>query len=330
MTDKLEYYINKFSKLHPDKNRHTWTKSTSNCAPHKMLLLLSVIELIELGLCETDFIEISPELLDTFDRYWSSIMPLGTRGNIVLPFFHMRREGFWALRPNPGKEVSAAELKRCDSFRQLNEVFSGASLDQDLFLLLQNMESRKRLRSTIIHTYFSTDFQERLFYTIRNNKASFEYGQEILDFAKERSVAESIAEFSVKEPEEKVRDQGFRKAVVTIYEHRCATCGIRMLTPQGHTVVDASHIIPWSESNNDDIRNGLCLCKLCHWAFDELLITITHRHRIKVSPSININSNIPGNISQIAGREIIKPSDEAFYPGDEFLEHHRSRFLKAI
>ena len=330
MESKLKYYSDKFVNLHTDKNRHTWTEATSNRAPHKMLILLSVIELIELDLCKTNFIEVTPELLDTFDRYWSSIMPLGSRGNIVLPFFHMRSEGFWTLQPNPGQETIAAALSRCDSFRQLNDVFSGASLDNDLFLLLQNMESREKLRSAIIRSYFNTAFQEKLFYTVGNNKASFEYGQEILDFAKEKSVAESIEGFSVKEPEEKVRDQGFRKAVVTTYEHRCATCGIRMLTPQGHTAVDASHIIPWSESNNDDIRNGLCLCKLCHWAFDELLITITTQYRIKVSPVININSNIPGNILQIEGRDIIKPNDKAFYPGDEFLEHHRSRFSKAI
>ncbi|MCB8986015.1 MAG: HNH endonuclease [Ardenticatenaceae bacterium] len=26
----------------------------------------------------------------------------------------------------------------------------------------------------------------------------------------------------------------------------------------------AAHIIPWSESHNDDPRNGLALCHLCH------------------------------------------------------------------
>lgn len=29
-----------------------------------------------------------------------------------------------------------------------------------------------------------------------------------------------------------------------------------------HTVVDAAHIIPWSRSGNDDIGNGMALCKL--------------------------------------------------------------------
>ena len=45
-----------------------------------------------------------------------------------------------------------------------------------------------------------------------------------------------------------------------------------MRTIDGHTAVDAAHIIPWSISHNDDPRNGLALCKLCHWSFDEGLL----------------------------------------------------------
>ncbi len=44
--------------------------------------------------------------------------------------------------------------------------------------------------------------------------------------------------------QQKIRDQGFRRAIVNLYDHRCALCGIRMLTPEGHTVVEAAHIVP--------------------------------------------------------------------------------------
>lgn len=152
-----------------DKNRHKWSVSTSYRAPHKMLLLLSIIELIELDLIKTNFIEVNPELLDTFDRYWSAIMPIGSRGNIFLPFFHMESEGFWTLQPKPGKEDLTTGLRRCDSFRQLNKVFLGADLDQDLFLLMQNENSRKSLRAIIFLSYFDGDIQHKLALTIKNN-----------------------------------------------------------------------------------------------------------------------------------------------------------------
>ncbi|HUV78565.1 MAG TPA: hypothetical protein VMW06_10990 [Desulfobacterales bacterium] len=42
--------------------------------------------------------------------------------------------------------------------------------------------------------------------------------------------------------------QGFRKAIITLFSHWCALCRIRMLTPEGHTIVDAAHVRPWKES----------------------------------------------------------------------------------
>jgi len=51
---------------------------------------------------------------------------------------------------------------------------------------------------------------------------------------------------------------------VSLYNHRCALCGIRMLTPDGHTVVEAAHIIPWRQSRDDKPTNGMALCRLCH------------------------------------------------------------------
>ncbi|MFO7461431.1 MAG: HNH endonuclease [Desulfatiglandales bacterium] len=81
----------------------------------------------------------------------------------------------------------------------------------------------------------------------------------------------------------RIRDQGFRKAIVTIYDHRCALCGIRMLTPDGHTVVEAAHIKPWSESHDDKPTNGLSLCRLCHWSFDEGLMSVGAKYEVLVS-----------------------------------------------
>ena len=57
--------------------------------------------------------------------------------------------------------------------------------------------------------------------------------------------------------QKKIRDSGFRRTIVTLYQHRCALCGIRMLTPEGHTVVEAAHIRPWSISYDDRPTNGL-------------------------------------------------------------------------
>lgn len=58
----------------------------------------------------------------------------------------------------------------------------------------------------------------------KESAKAFRYSEELLreDYEK---VAEALTEEEKYRPA--VRDQGFRRAVVTAYEHRCALCGIR-------------------------------------------------------------------------------------------------------
>lgn len=69
----------------------------------------------------------------------------------------------------------------------------------------------------------------------------------------------------------------FRSEVRGAYRATCLVCGERF--PPTHFSspgVDAAHILPWSQYDLDEITNGLCLCKLHHWAFDEALIRLRH------------------------------------------------------
>ena len=56
------------------------------------------------------------------------------------------------------------------------------------------------------------------------------------------------------------------------------------MTADGHMAA-AAHIIPWRYSHNDDPRNGLALCYLCHWTFDEGLVILTDRYQVKRRPN---------------------------------------------
>lgn len=69
----------------------------------------------------------------------------------------------------------------------------------------------------------------------------------------------------------------FRRLVREAYDSTCIVCGIR-LPPSEHCRVpgvDSAHILPWATHDMDWVCNGLCLCKLHHWAFDQQLIAIT-------------------------------------------------------
>ena len=330
MNHNLDLVSNYLNNLHTDKNKNKWMASTGFRALHKMFLLLAIMDLIDQRELKSEFIEISPELLYVFDKYWAAVMPIGSRGNMVMPFFHMRSENFWELQSHAGKEDLAQVLRKCDSIKQFSEIYSGALLNKDLFCLMLDAKAKIKIRGILL-SYFDEHSQYNLHSTTLNNKIAYEYSLKLFEYARnEPAEAKALHPIKKSNKNATIRDQGFRKAVVSAYEHRCAICGIRILTCQGHTVVDASHIVPWSDFYNDDVRNGLCLCKLCHWAFDELLLSITKDFKIRTSPALHYNKNIPRHLSQTDGCEIAKPKEKCYWPAEVFLNHHMKRFAKAI
>ncbi|MFW5943354.1 MAG: HNH endonuclease, partial [Chloroflexota bacterium] len=108
----------------------------------------------------------------------------------------------------------------------------------------------------------------------------------------------------------------------------CALCGVRILTADGHTAIDAAHIVPWSESQNDDPRNGLALCRLCHWTFDEGLATISRRYEIRLSPQLQANDNIPGHLATLSQRPLIGPTDHDLRPFPASLKWHQDHVYR--
>ncbi|XPS87593.1 putative endonuclease [Desulfosarcina variabilis str. Montpellier] len=142
-----------------------------------------------------------------------------------------------------------------------------------------------------------------------------------------KQIPDDYGKQNIPSQKEKVRDAGFRRAIVSIYDYRCALCGIRMQTPEGHTVVEAAHIVPWSESKDDLPTNGLCLCLLCHWSFGEGLMSVGKKYEVLVSDCVRIDSNIPGHILTLMDRSIFKPEIEHFWPGqDNFSWHRKERY----
>jgi len=107
------------------------------------------------------------------------------------------------------------------------------------------------------------------------------------------------------------------------HDHRCALCGVRIVTPDGHTVVDAAHIVRWSKTQNDDIRNGMALCKLCHWAFDEGMMGVSDSYNVITSLQIAADPNAPGFLQTLSGRAIIPPAVQDHWPAREYLAEHR-------
>jgi len=74
------------------------------------------------------------------------------------------------------------------------------------------------------------------------------------------------------------RDARFRPAVLRAYAYRCAVCGVAL------KLVDAAHIVPVSHpQGNDEVPNGMALCRLHHGAYDTGLLGVRSDYRIIVN-----------------------------------------------
>ena len=209
----------------------------SNRAPHKPLLLLSVLDLFEQGVLESNLIELTSDLGELFSQYWSKIAPFDRRGNIVLPFFHLRSEGFWHLLPRTGKEEALNAASQMRSLSQLREMVIGARLDEDLYRILCTRDPRDILRSVLIQTYFAPELQTLLIEQGAINYESFLYSKKLLEQPEQQAVRRRWRKKRHTHPLFETRDSAARWLLRTLIVVLCAVSGcerwtgIRLLPP---------------------------------------------------------------------------------------------------
>ena len=312
--DILQNYVQKMKRLRIDRAHGN--------APNKPILLLAIIDLIEQGQIYENKIDLSPDLVETFMKYWSKVT--NRKPNIALPFFHLKSSGFWHLHPNPGYETALNVASRITGSSRIREVIAYVSLDDDLFVLLTHPQHREIIRQTLIHSYFS-ELRQEIESLIAEEQQIEEYRKHLIEevehpFSPQKPTAPIQAETSI-------RDAGFRQAIMGLYNYTCAVCELRIVTMDGESATDAAHIIPFSLSQNDDVRNGISLCKLHHWAFDKGLISLSETYQVIVSVLMSDQRPTEDRLTELRDRSILLPEHNQLYPAQDALEWHRDEVL---
>ncbi|MCP4370393.1 MAG: HNH endonuclease [Deltaproteobacteria bacterium] len=321
-------YFKKFAKLRTDSSPARWSDATRHKAPHKPFMLLTIMDLVAQGLIQSNLIEFKADLLDIFDLYWVKVMGIEKNSNPVLPFYHLKSDKFWHLVPVPGMEQTLASIRQIRSVGQLHQLVIGARLDNELFDLLLMDNERDELRRILIETYFSPNVRPKVVEVGQITSESFQYSLELLDRLRGRFVLREKSEIGEKYHTES-RSVAFRRVVVSAYQHTCAICKIRLVTPEGRTAVAASHIIPWRYTHNDDPRNGMALCGLHHWCLDEGIISVTSDYQILVSPIIRQEQESTKPILLLSGQDLYLPKDKLLKPAKQALNWHRNNIFRA-
>lgn len=126
-------------------------------APHKAIMLLSVMDLISTRHICTNKIEFSKHLEGCFSKIWKQhVGPSALfHPKVGTPFWHMNSEPFWKLVPFEENKDIIIELQKGNptSSRIIRQYIRYAELDQELFELLQDETNRAKLRVVLIKRY---------------------------------------------------------------------------------------------------------------------------------------------------------------------------------
>jgi len=117
----------------------------------------------------------------------------------------------------------------------------------------------------------------------------------------------------------------FRKAVLGSYGNRCCISGLPI-----PSLLRASHIIPWSESEKHRLnpRNGLCLAGTYDLAFDQFLITFDDDLRLVIGTTLMKHKDNPAiktTFVERAGNPLILPDKNP--PDPALISWHRNMLV---
>ena len=284
-------------------------KSGAHERPHKPVLLLSIIDLLDRGVIRGNEVPLSEELVKAFKRYFEVVRKLNDQPSIENPFYFLSGDKFWTLVPQTGGEplYRGGFASGAPGIGQLRKQVAFGRFDDGLWSLLGHDVSRHQLREALIARYFPEQHDQLVALAVQPS-------------------APTPASLNDALPPAPARDAAFRHTILAVYDFRCAACGVRVLLDQVMSLVEAAHLIPFSVSRNDKPTNGLALCPNHHWAMDRHLIAPCPNGKRPAGVwrinSERLDDRIEGQreLVLLNNRPVIPPGEEKFYPAPEALQ----------
>jgi len=293
-------------------------------APHKPILLLTILDQMNRGERANNKFFVDVDLVRNFHENWALYAPDGFQEDFTQPFYHLQnsiiaREPIWKIISTSGLSITTP----IKSFRLLAEATRYAELSQEVFQLLLNNTNRELIKDFIIKRFFPwfTGLAEQQAKVAEYKNTVEGYVLNDIPATMRLRVAEEEMVY--------VRNWSFKNWVPKIYQNTCAISGMNVTTSKGQSIIDACHIIPFSNNQDDRVTNGIALCPNLHRAFDSGLVSIDQEYRVLVSDHLVEDRTHPYGLSLLKGKKIILPSEKHRWPNPENLEWHRKeKFLK--
>lgn len=131
-----EFYADKFRNL--NMNIAGGKKS-----PHKVCMLLTVMDLIQAGNIASNKIELNLALKERFTEHFNSFAQGKDKNTPENPFFHLRSEGFWHLSYHDGYDET-------NTSRYSSKAIAYAYLDDELFNDMKSFIITNELKEALV------------------------------------------------------------------------------------------------------------------------------------------------------------------------------------
>lgn len=327
-SDVAAKWLGKLTKLNPASGRG----ACRGKAPHKPLLLLCLIDMAEAGELRGRTFTRTAGLVLRFKSYGGLVVERWpSRLELRMPFFYLRTQGFW--------QAFTLEMRPAES----PESCFVCELHGEFFDLLGDADFRLKARLLLVSRYFEPRERVALLESLgmgeigraksRNLKQdapqpvsdhllpSAEKGYSLAEAESAGLLLNEEAEAAAKR---KGRDARFSVQVVSRYKFTCALTGLCCVTADGAAIVDAAHIESWADSGNDEIENGLALCKNAHWMFDEGLWSVRADGRVMLAPQRFTENGPEGlRLAAYAGRFLQFADGVTLRPSQAHFAKHR-------
>lgn len=273
--------------------------------PHKPTLLLALFERMDRAGSEVNAFPPDEELVRSFRRIFEVVRQRDDRPTMENPYFHLCSDGFWELVPAPGEAPAyvPGSVSGTPSLAALRRQVQHGRFVSEFWELVREPVARHQIREAIMVRYFP---------------------EKRIELQLAAGAAKPMVAETGTEPElPPGRDAAFRRIVLDVYDYTCAACGARLVMGND-ALVEAAHIVPFSIERNDKPTNGLALCPNHHWAMDRFLIApcpdAKERQGVwRVSRRLDDRLHGQRDLVALAGRPVIPPGEEKFYPAPEAL-----------
>ena len=322
-------WLGKLTRLNPAAGRG----KCQGKAPHKPLLLLCLLDMAEAGELTGRNFTRTAGLVLRFKSYGALVSERWpTRLDLRMPFFYLRTQGFWQAFT---LEMTAAQSPETCFVCELHEEF---------FDLLGDADFRLKARLLLVSRYFEPCERVALLesfglvtphpapnlglaigspHPARSATLSHRMG-EGYSIAKAETEGMRLNEEAEDAARKKGRSARFAVQVVSRYKFTCALTGLCCVTADGAAIVDAAHIEPFAAAQNDDIENGLALCKNAHWMFDEGLWSVGKDGRVLLAKQRFTENGPEGlRLQPYAGRLLQFSTGVMLRPRAEYFARHR-------